>query len=343
MVDETAFQQLLSAAYVMQEHNNRLKKAPLPTAQVAVPVSVKPAVVTSPSVQPTPFSAAPLSINTNSTCQECGSALALHEFFCENCAAPVERSGNTTQKNWASLWEMHQSSPPETKVTTRGNRVPLTSVKTVHPEDATDEEIDLFPAELEEIVGKFSPAETDEELEPETDVPEIPSKDLILVNATAQPSTSTDSNVIAPASSTWTSAAKARAWLDSLKAPSSGKEWFREEWSLHRGIICIALASAVLLAVLFQWTTQPAATPGQPRELSGFEQMLVSLGLAEAPTPSDTPAPGNPNTKVWVDVHTALYYCPGANLYGKAADGKYTTQLDAQRDHFQPSTLKACD
>ena len=71
--------------------------------------------------------------------------------------------------------------------------------------------------------------------------------------------------------------------------------------------------------------------------------MLVSLGLAEAPTPSDTPAPGNPNTKVWVDVHTALYYCPGANLYGKAADGKYTTQLDAQRDHFQPSTLKACD
>jgi len=39
-----------------------------------------------------------------------------------------------------------------------------------------------------------------------------------------------------------------------------------------------------------------------------FDRMLISLGLAEAP-----PAPeykGNPDTQVWVDLHTALYYCP---------------------------------
>jgi len=96
--------------------------------------------------------------------------------------------------------------------------------------------------------------------------------------------------------------------------------------------------------VLFQWVTRPAPAPGQARGLSAFEQMLVSMGLAEAPPPiAPAPQPGNPNTKVWVDVHTALYYCPGADLYGKTADGKYATQLDAQRDNFQPSTLKACD
>jgi len=69
------------------------------------------------------------------------------------------------------------------------------------------------------------------------------------------------------------------------------------------------------------------------------EQQPQRLSTQDTPAPQ----PGNPNTKVWVDVHTALYYCPGADLYGKTADGKYTSQLDAQRDNFRPSTLKACD
>ena len=49
--------------------------------------------------------------------------------------------------------------------------------------------------------------------------------------------------------------------------------------------------------------------------------MLISLGLAEPP-----PAPeykGNPETQVWIDLHTALYYCPGADLYGKTPKGKF--------------------
>ena len=51
---------------------------------------------------------------------------------------------------------------------------------------------------------------------------------------------------------------------------------------------------------------------------------------------------GNPNTQVWVDVHTALYYCPGSELYGKTADGKFATQRDAQQDQFEPANRKAC-
>jgi hypothetical protein len=71
------------------------------------------------------------------------------------------------------------------------------------------------------------------------------------------------------------------------------------------------------------------------------DKMLVTLGLAEAPAP---PADlGDPNLKVWEDIHTALYYCPGADLYGKTKNGKYTKQRDAQLDQFQPASRKACN
>jgi hypothetical protein len=51
---------------------------------------------------------------------------------------------------------------------------------------------------------------------------------------------------------------------------------------------------------------------------------------------------GNPDTEVWVDVHTALYHCPGSELYGKTPDGRMTTQRDAQQDQFEPANRKAC-
>jgi hypothetical protein len=67
---------------------------------------------------------------------------------------------------------------------------------------------------------------------------------------------------------------------------------------------------------------------------------MVSLGLAEAP-----PTPvymGNPDTQVWVDVHTALYHCPGSDLFGKTPDGRLSTQREAQQDQFEPANRKVC-
>ncbi len=338
MVDETAFQQLLSAAYVMQEHNRRLKQAPKLATQAPPPVPTQPPVSSPASTAPAapiPFPAAPAH-SSGPACKKCGAPRASDEFFCEKCGEPAERSGKATQKNWTSLWEMHHASESEPAVTGPGTATSA-SIGVV-PQDTAAEEIDLFPVELEEIVGKFAEAETNESSEIGPSPPKSASHSLTLVPATAD---SAPESV--PSPSAWTSAARARAWLDSLKAPQTGKEWFREEWKQHRGIISIALASAVLLAVIFQSTTQPQPNSGQPRELSPFEQMLVSLGLAEAPPPPALKAPGNPITKVWVDVHTALYYCPGADLYGKTPNGRYATQSEAQRDNFQPSTLKACD
>ena len=93
-------------------------------------------------------------------------------------------------------------------------------------------------------------------------------------------------------------------------------------------------------------TGGPAATAGHRRsapdsDLSMLDKMLIGLGLAEAPDPPEQR--GNPETKVWVDTHTALYYCPGTDLYGKTPQGKYTTQRDAQLDQFEPAYRKACN
>ncbi len=155
----------------------------------------------------------------------------------------------------------------------------------------------------------------------------------------------------------WGSAKKAHEWLETVKTHRSPRaEWLAQQWQRRRANIYLVMAGIILLLVISGWGIRPAGStaagnaapaqntpqqkaPPQP-QLTLFEKLMVNLGLAEPP-----PAPvdmGNPNAQVWVDVHTALYYCSGSDLYGKTADGKFTTQRDAQQDQFEPSNRKAC-
>ena len=154
----------------------------------------------------------------------------------------------------------------------------------------------------------------------------------------------------------WSSAKKAQQWLETVKSHQGPRaEWLAQQWQRRRANIYLVSAALILLIVISGWGIRPAATavagnaapavkgqhqpPPQP-SLTLFEKLLVNLGLAEAP-----PAPsylGNPDTQVWVDVHTALYHCPGSDLYGKTADGRFATQRDAQQDQFEPANRKAC-
>jgi hypothetical protein len=120
--------------------------------------------------------------------------------------------------------------------------------------------------------------------------------------------------------------------------------WLRDQWRRHRANIYLGAAGLIFVAALIGLVTQPAPVarknPAEP-ELTAFEKLMVNLGLAEAP-----PVPvnlGNPDRQVWVDKHTALYYCPGSDLYGKTAGGRYETQRSAQLDQFESAARKACD
>jgi len=339
VLDEQAFQQLLSAAFVMQEHNSRLKKG-----VVAKPEApAKPAVAASefsPVQQPaTPnaVSVPPPKVKTEHPCTKCGRILADDEFFCGNCGNPRVRdgAGGALQKSWASLWEMHHAEDPATGEL-EVEAKPW-SDKTISAKK--NDEIELFPSELEEIVAQFGPE--DEEFKERNNILEPTSAATALITAPSEDITVVEEDQQTPPVAPWGSAAKTRAWFDSLKAQQPSRDWLAEQWRVHRGIIYIGFGVLALLVVIFQWMAQPSSSS----ELSPFEEMLVSMGVAEAPTQQPTAqiSPGNPNTKVWVDLQTALYYCPGAELYGKTPKGRYSTQLEAQRDQFNPSTRKACD
>ncbi len=150
---------------------------------------------------------------------------------------------------------------------------------------------------------------------------------------------------------------------EALQSAASARELVEEQpagaglaqiWHAHRANFYLGAAVLLLIAVLSGWgtpdapsansgsvapaTTQQMASP-QP-ELSLFDKMLIGLGLAEAPAPPVNM--GKPEIRVWIDTHTALYYCPGSELYGKTPGGRFTTQGDAQQDQFEPASRRVC-
>jgi hypothetical protein len=151
----------------------------------------------------------------------------------------------------------------------------------------------------------------------------------------------------------WSSAATARDFLEQL-AGAKRPGGLARFWNARRGDIYLAVAVILVLCAL-RWGIRsshsvsatgktPSTThrrPAPDADLPLFERILVKLGLAEAPEPPEYK--GNPSTHVWVDTRTALYYCPGSDLYGKTPKGKFTSQRDAQLDQFEPGYRKACD
>lgn len=152
----------------------------------------------------------------------------------------------------------------------------------------------------------------------------------------------------------WSSAATTRAFFEQLAAARASGKW-SQFWQARKGDIYLAIAIMLMLGAV-RWGVssrhtlgapgrRPATVAGHkvapPADLSLFDRILVTVGLAEAPDPPEDK--GNPRTEVWVDLQTALYYCPGADLYGKTPRGKFTSQRNAQLDQFQPAYRKACD
>jgi GAF domain-containing protein len=174
---------------------------------------------------------------------------------------------------------------------------------------------------------------------------------------------------VTPATSyPWTSAAHARAWLNSMSDPKAAPGLL-DFLRLHRGDVSLVGAILLVLVAIFWSRTDHASVPTNPTittsanssstpassrgeesetepqpQISFWDRTLIALGLADTPVVPPRPQPtGNPEVSVWVDLHTALYYCPGTDLYGKTPNGRFATQRQAQGDRFEPASGKVCE
>ncbi|MGH9498860.1 MAG: hypothetical protein ACRD3L_06925 [Terriglobales bacterium] len=261
----------------------------------------------------TAISRANESESSRSSCAQCGYQFGEKELFCGRCGTPRLMDAPGEQPEFA----------PEDLVVPKirmeaGPRLP-SEPPTPHPPEP-------LPPRFPDSTDSSSALALSSAVEAPTEVEfEIPEPKPESAQQSPQP--------VSPP--TWTSASHALKWLQGLeKTNSPGRVWLAK----HRGDVSIILAALVLLLALTGWGLHPKASAHQ---LTLFERMLVALGVAEAPPPPA--ATGNPNVWVWVDVHTALYYCPGADLYGKTDGGKFVLQHEAQLDQFQPAARKNCE
>lgn len=73
-----------------------------------------------------------------------------------------------------------------------------------------------------------------------------------------------------------------------------------------------------------------------------FPQLAAVLHLSAPARNAALPSGANAQVKVWVDLNTALYYCPGADAYGRTKTGRYLSQVDARLANFEPADRREC-
>lgn len=282
-------------------------------------------------------------------CRMCGHELVGEEQFCGKCGAPrIADSGPPSlQSKLASLQRMREAKQQTVRLPANGagHQSLASKLALQHdPEEARSENDAFRPG------APAPPAkETTEDLPSRPEAGLSIGQQVLEIHATKTDSRKTDG------ADTWRSAAKAREFLEELSV-SEKRSALRRIWNTRRGDIYLAVA-VILMAGVIRWgmwsnhsvsaTARTGASGESHRrqapyaDLSLFDRLLISVGLAEAPEAPEYK--GNPETQVWVDLHTAQYYCPGADLYGKTTKGKFTTQRDAQLDQFEPAYRKACD
>ncbi|HZW81306.1 MAG TPA: GAF domain-containing protein [Candidatus Deferrimicrobiaceae bacterium] len=310
---------------------------------------------------------APASATESAACWKCSNALIDEEQFCGKCGAPRigERDSSTLQSKLASALNMHQASqqlpftpPPEhvldfTEPSTDG----IVEVDPIEnaAEFAQAFSLPLLPEPmLEEEENNALPATSAIAEEAEESVPLPAFEELQAAPHNPDSTLALATQPEAP----WSSAAKARSFLEALGQTRSPGAFVRF-WRARRGDFYLAVA-VILVLVAIRWgmlsNHSARATDGAPTaagsalrrkppadDLSLFDKLLINLGLAEAPEAPEYKYLGNPSTQVWIDTHTALYYCPGSELYGKTPKGRFTSQHEAQLDQFEPASRRACD
>ena len=269
-------------------------------------------------------------------CPECGYQFGQHELFCGRCgtARPAPLSSDELEHQWAPPWLLQ----PTTQDAQRGTEKTENNADTKAAPPMIDQPSDFtdgFSRDSHDAVAQIPHMSA---LDPRSAL-------ATTDETTHETSRKTDSSLALSQADVPSPGDSETPTVDPpsiLPEKSPSQIWLAK----HRADLYVGAAVLLLFVVLSGWglhSDEPHVVPkhsAQP-SLTLFEKLLVSLGLAETP-----PAPtylGNPNAPVWVDLHTALYYCSGSDLYGKTAGGKLTTQRDAQLDQFEPAARKTCE
>jgi hypothetical protein len=283
-----------------------------PTAVAQVP-EVSPAASEAPEVMelkseaPSLKAASPVPA---ASCRMCGRPFAGDEQFCGFCSMPrpAERKVEELQSKWASLWFMQQAQrvlrdAPPPSVEAPGAKQ---EIEATVDDLAADSIPDLFPEPA------FTPVE-----------PAEPKPVMWPRRAQA--------DAIHPQPAPAVTSGELETEFPFEESPnfferttSFAKRRWRE---LTLAVVAAALAYGLVLA---------RPKPGQP---TWFQSLMVQLGVQQKPAKVFA---GTPDTRVWIDVHTQLYYCSGQDLYGKTPDGEFTTQYNAQSDGFLPASNTTC-
>jgi ribosomal protein L40E len=365
-LDEQSFQGLLSAAFTIQQHNDRRKLAQQAPVEPEAHLDRK----------------ANVGHDDKIICPHCGALKATEGSRCQSCGVDELRPGERLQRNWASMWMMSQQQnlwperSPEMRedaqedVPPRGAQrnprtqtardfaasnyltVPVANQETISGEmadtaqDGAHVESVRGKAALERVPSesKWATAATENEAAEsfltEDVTPE--DSDLSLHSFGLSAGDDSGSHDLSSGDLSLDGSSSAGTAVDSTATSSSSllKQLADLRVTLRFRRADLYLGAAVFLAVLaLLW---PAAGTPQRAALSPWERALITLGIAEAPAPV-VHLQGDPGVEVWVDSHTALYYCPGEEPYGKTPNGRLTSQHDAQMDRFEPANRSACE
>lgn len=266
-----------------------------------------------------------------SHCRVCGRPFGDDEVFCGQCSMPrvAGAPAENLQSKWASLWYMQQA-------------------KTTAPQGPGDE---VVPAAAEIQSVQKTPEPPSPSIAAPAEPSEPPRRLWQIPEPAAPLHAGLDAADTEPQSNTKNSQQGVPVTTDTDSAappptrrvrPTRQADLLQRTWSTvwprirGRSLTWLVGATGLLLLLLIL-----AVWPSQNPQLTWFQSVLVQLGLADVP-PRHVVLAGNPSANVWVDVHTALYYCEGAELYGKTPGGHYATQHEAQQDQFEPAGRTSC-
>jgi hypothetical protein len=298
-------------------------------------------------------------------CHACGHVLAEDEHSCGECGESRESEkprGKELQGKWAAMWDRQKQELAEVPVD-REDELPEEVGPALSESAPSANGANGYHNQDESPAWSGAHSDPSDHVFWETDENQralsLPEAGAAPVPA-ARPHALTSSWDMGDEQPESNLASWLPDWLRAAVEKLSENERLQRLWLTHRGDLSLAAAGLVVVVALIWglWPhravtaaqTNDQVTATQPRkrrikppepQLSAFEKVLVGLGLAEPP-----PAPaymGDPNVNVWVDLQSALYYCPGSELYGKTEKGKITTQADAQQDQFEPAFRKPCD